>query len=46
MRQGILTALFKDRCKVKSFVKEGAHYFEKEQKVCFEERFQKPSFGN
>ena len=40
-RQRVLTALFKDRRKVKSLLKEGAHCFEKEQKVIFEEKFQK-----
>ena len=39
--QRVLTVLFKDRRKVKSLLKEGAHCFEKEQKVLFEERFQK-----
>ena len=32
---------FKDKSKVKSFLKEGAHCFEKEQKVLFRERSQK-----
>ena len=36
-RQRVLTALFKDKRKVK----EGAHCFEKKQKVFFGERFQK-----
>ena len=40
-RQRVLTALFKDRRKVKSILKEGSHCFEKKQKVLFEERFQK-----
>ena len=40
-RQRALTALFKDRRKVKSLLKEGAHCFEREQKVLFGERFQK-----
>ena len=40
-RKRVLTALFKDRRKVKSILKEGAHCFEKKQKVLFEERFQK-----
>ena len=30
MRQKVLTVLFKDRCKVKSLLKEEAHYFEKD----------------
>ena len=40
-RQRVLTPLFKDRHKVKSLLKKGAHCFEKEQKVLFGERFQK-----
>ena len=40
-RQRVLTALFKDRRKVKSLLKEKAHCFEKEQKVLSGERFQK-----
>ena len=40
-RQRVLTALFKARYKVKLLLKEGAHCFEKEQKVLFGERFQK-----
>ena len=40
-RQRVLTALFKDRRRVKSLLKERAHCFEKEQKVLFRERFQK-----
>ena len=39
-RQRVLTALFEDRLKVKSLLKEGAHCFEKEQKVLFGGRFQ------
>ena len=33
--------MFKDRLKVKLLLKEGAHRLEKEQKVLFEENFQK-----
>ena len=33
--------MFKDRCKVKSLLKEGAHCFEMKQNVLFGERFQK-----
>ena len=40
-RQRVLTALFKDRRKEKSLLKEGPHCFEKEQKVLLGERFQK-----
>ena len=40
-KQRVLTAFFKDRRKVKSLLKEGAHCFEKEQKVLFGERFRK-----
>ena len=40
-KQRVLTALFKDRRKVTSLLKEGAHCFEKEQKVLFGEKFQK-----
>ena len=40
-KQRLLTAFFKDRRKVKSLLKEGAHCFEKEQKVLFGERFRK-----
>ena len=39
-RQRVVTALFKDRRKVKSLLKEGIHCFEKEQKVLFAEKFQ------
>ena len=38
-RQRVLTALFKDRRKVTSLLKEGTHCFEKKQKVLFGERF-------
>ena len=40
-RQRVLTAFFKDRCKVKSLLKEGAHCFKKEQKFLFGKKFQK-----
>ena len=40
-KQKVLTALFKNRRKVNSLLKEGAHCFEKEKKVLFGERFQK-----
>ena len=39
--QIVLRALFKDRRKVKSALKEGAYCFDKEEKVLFGERFQK-----
>ena len=39
-RQRVVTALFKDRRKVKSLLKEGIHCFEKEQKDLFAEKFQ------
>ena len=39
--QRVLTALFKDRSKVNSLLKEGAHCFQKEQKILFGETFQK-----
>ena len=40
-KQRVLTVLFKDRCKVKSLLKEGPHCFEMKQNVLFGERFQK-----
>ena len=40
-RQRVLTALLKDRHKVKINLKEGAHCFEKEEKVLSREKFQK-----
>ena len=39
--QSVITTLFKDRRKVKSLLKKGAHCFQKEQKVLFGESFQK-----
>ena len=39
-RQRVLTAFFKDSHKVNSLLKEGAHCFEKEQKVLFGKKFQ------
>ena len=39
--QGVLTPLLKDKRQVKSLLKEGAHFLEKEKKVLFLERFQK-----
>ena len=44
-RQRVLTALFTDRRKVKSLLKEGAHYFKKEQKILFGKKFQKKVNG-
>ena len=40
-RQRVPTALFKDKCNVKLLLKEGAHCFEKEQKVLFGGMFKK-----